>query len=58
MENVTGVLIMTVPEMLGVLLLIILSHVILIIKKKKFLVLGEGPRDGINDGTGAPEKQN
>ena len=56
MENVTGVLIMTVPEMLGVLLLIILSHVILIIKK--FLVLGEGPRDGINDGTGAPEKQN
>ena len=33
-----------------------LLHLILIIKKKNFLVLGEGPTDGINDSTGAAEK--
>ena len=36
---------------------IILNYFILIIKKKNFfLVLGEGPTDGINISTGAAEK--
>ena len=55
MENVTGVLIMILLEMLQVLVSIILSHLILL-TKKNFLVLGEGPVNGINDSTGAQEK--
>ena len=35
---------------------IILNYFILIIKKNFFLVLGEGPTDGINISTGAAEK--
>ena len=56
MENVTGVLIMILLEMLQVLVSMILSHLILL-TKKNFLVLGEGPINGINDdSTGAQEK--
>ena len=57
MVNVTGVVIMTLLEMLQVLALIILSHLILIMKKKICLVLGEGPINDINDSTGAPGKK-
>ena len=46
---------MTLLEMLWFLVLIIVHHLILIIKNK-FLVLREWPTDGINDSTGAAEK--
>ena len=57
MENVTGVLIMILLGILQVLVLIILSHLILINNKKKFLGLGEEPLDAINDSTGTPGKE-
>ena len=57
MENVTGVLIMILLGILQVLVLIILSDLILINNKKKFLGLGEEPLDAINDSTGTPGKE-
>ena len=38
-------------------MLILVHYLILIIKKNNFLVLGEGPTQGINDSTGATEKK-
>ena len=38
-------------------LLIIAHHLIIIIEKNKFLVLGEGPTQDINDSTGAAENK-
>ena len=38
-------------------MLIILHHLILIIKKDNFLILGEGQTGGINDKTGAAKKK-
>ena len=37
-------------------MLIIVCHLILIIKKNSFWLLGKGPTDGINGSTGAAEK--
>ena len=37
--------------------LIIVYHLVLIIKKNNFLVLGKGPTQEINDSTGAAEKE-
>ena len=37
--------------------MIIVHHLILIIKKNNFLVLGEGPTQGINDSTSAAGKK-
>ena len=58
MEKVHGVLVTTLLEMLQYLGLIIICHLILIIEKNNFFVLGEGPTQGINDSTGAAEKKN
>ena len=38
-------------------LLTIVHHLILILEKKAFLVLGESPANGINDNNGAAEKK-
>ena len=54
MEKVHGVLVMILLEMLQFLVLIIVHHLILIMEN--FLVLGEGPTQGINEGTGSAEK--
>ena len=51
MEKVSGVLVMTLLEMLWYLVLIIVYHLMLIIEKNNFLGSGEGSTQGINDGT-------
>ena len=56
MEKVPGVLIMTLLEMLQFLMLIIFHNLILIIQKNNFLVLREGPTEGINGSVGTAEK--
>ena len=57
MGKVHGVLVMTLLEMLWFQVLIIVYHLVLIIKKNNFLVLGKGPTQEINDSTGAAEKE-
>ena len=52
---VYGVMAMILLEMLKFLVMIILHHLIMVIKKES-LMLGEGPTDGINDRIGAAEK--
>ena len=47
---------MTLLEMLKFVVLIKVPHLILIMEKKDFLVLGGGPTDGINGSTGAAEE--
>ena len=56
MEKVAGVLIMTLLEKLQFLMLIIFHNLISIIQKNNFLVLGEGPTEGINGSVGTTEK--
>ena len=51
MEKVCEVLVIALAEMLQFLVLIV-HHLMLIIKKLTFFVLGEGPNDGNNDSTG------
>ena len=48
---------MTLLEMLSFLVLIIVHHLILIIARITFLMLGLGPTYGINGSFGAPEKK-
>ena len=48
---------MTLVEMFQFLVLIILDHLIMIIKKNNFLVLGRRPTDDINDSVGTAEKK-
>ena len=38
-------------------LVLLFHHLILIVEKNKFLVLGEGPTQDIHDGNGAEEKK-
>ena len=57
MGKVHGVLVMTLLEMLWFQVLIIVYHLVLIIKKNNFSVLGKGPTQEINDSTGAAEKE-
>ena len=56
MEKVHGVLVMTLLKMLQLLVLIIV-HPYTNNRKNNFLVLGEGPNEGINNSTGAAEKK-
>ena len=55
-EKVHGVLVMTLLKMLQLLVLIIV-HPYTNNRKNNFLVLGEGPNEGINNSTGAAEKK-
>ena len=57
MDKVYGVFVKTLLEMLQFLVLMIFHHLILIVEKNTFLVLGEGPTQGINDSTGAAKKK-
>ena len=57
MEKITGVLIMEPIEMLQFLVFIRVHQLILIILKKFFLVLGEGPTEGIDGSVGVAEKK-
>ena len=56
MVKVHGILVMTLLEMLKFVVWIKVPHLILIMEKKDFLVLGGGPTDGINGSTGAAEE--
>ena len=56
MEKVHGVFVMILLEMLKFLMLMVVHHLMLIIEKIK-LVLCKVPSDGINDSTGAAEKE-
>ena len=57
MEKVSGVLLMTIPEMLYFLVLIIAHHLMLIIQKNNFLVLSKAPAEGINGSVDAAGKK-
>ena len=53
MEQIHGVLVMTLLELLQFLALIIVHHLMLIITKRFFLVLIERSNDDINGSVGA-----
>ena len=57
MDNVHGVFVITLLEMLQLLVLIIVHHLILMIEEIRFLFLREGPINCINDSTSAAEKK-